>query len=1174
MSKSKIFLKNKLLLLVVIAIIMFASGLTLINANHLKSIFANEIFPYNNLNNGNFTLNKDNNKPASPKNWTLCNQLPSNVKAGIIDLNPTVFKENQEENYNLSSAPTTYSNITEEDSKILMINSRTGKANVGYKSDSFELKNNSYYSISVWAYSQLETNTFGTIVLNNENLTKNNSFTVSTSGQWKEYMFFVKTNSINSLENCNLQLWLGKNDNQVSAQGSSGAIFFDNIKINELDSQSFKALYNACENTSTTPLIIDLQNNYENIIENANFENDLNDSWVPVSFNDTNLEDENILKGIYYIDDQSNNYVKNILKVDTAPTDGNFLNNHKALLLNSLKKEESFGYESKAFSLDENSIYKLTIWTKSKIKTGNAQIVLIEQPFNQNDEYFDNLNENLKTFTLNVSNSAENSKTNNWIENSFYISTRTFSLSNKSDYSFNLKLQLLLGNEETPAKGYVFFDNITLEKITSADLETAISNGGNIKEANFNSESNALLNNGGFNSLEINYSEYPYAPKNWTLNSDIEEFYQLNGVINTSEDKYLQFRTNIQTKIDNNELSSTALSVSNPLLNSKYPENNVLMIGTLKNGYQYYESDKITLNKNSYYSLSVSVNTFAINNGFAGLRLVNANNTVVGEILKISTNENWNNYLFNIKTGDEDTEIKLQLNFGLESKGTGFACFDNVKLITSSEEDYDSTSSVYYTKTRKVNLSQDDFTNISYDKNLSTGFYTPYGWKFETIETDYSELKYGVINTSENNQFTSPEQASNSNILYLNAINSDTYLGYSTEKEYKIAQNSYYKISVWVKTENLAHYSDKDGEYGASFLVESQDGSFKGFKGVNTNEEWQEYSIFVNSSDETTFKIYLTLGNTKNSVRGSVYFSTLNFQSIDETSYIEGVKELENSSTINNVMAIGNTDVKKENTEDETTSNNFNFDLTLLSSIITAVAIIVAIAGLCIRKFHHKKPVKIGKGDYDRTLIMKKVKEQEQKISSNNLKLEELRKQLENIKNEISLAKAEYKQEIANIEDSFKNELVSLASTSTASPLELKLNEEVENKLSASEINEIKKQNKVNSNIQEKLSQEEFDNLLKEIDKIKANNQLVEQQRKEIETLKTNAKTSKENKKEDRKKAYEIRRKALIEQYNLVEKQIELLYQEELELIKEYKLYKKQVKFKKLEIKENKKKNK
>lgn len=1103
-------LKNKILSLIILALVLMLNGLALFGIGTSK-LLANSIIEFTDLNNGDFTSTSSSKKPATPNNWNLTDDLPENVKAGVISLNETVFEENKED-YNLDSAPTKYSNITTSDSNILMLNARTGVANIGYKSNTFTFEKGSYYSISVWAYSQTQNNAYGSIALTgNDALTsKVNSVKVATLGTWQEYQFYVKTNSINSLENLTLELWLGDSNGSQST-GATGAIFYDNIQINQLTAETYQRLYQASQDAKSNVIEIDLQSQTEDIINNADFESTTLSGWTAVSNNNSNIDDSNNINGVYAIDDINDKYAKEVLKVNEAPTNGNTYNNKKALLINNSASKESIGYESDAFTLEENSIYKLSVWSKSNIEEGTAQIVLAEQPYKQEDKNYDKFNENLKSFSLNLS-SSTNDLTNDWIEYSMFITTRSYTPISNNDYNFSLKLQLWVGTESSPAKGYAFFDNITLTKINSAELAKATSNSTNNTKANFMDLTDGEIVDGGFNQIEIAdvSTSYPYAPSKWTLTSTNTDTYnQLNGIINTNSTKFSAFKAQLEADINSSKKSPLANSVINPILNSSYPDNNILMIGNLTDNYQQYESQSISLKADSYYSLSVDVLTYNLNKATAGIRLI-SDDIVASEILKITTNGNWENYKLLIKTGSTDTTATLQLSLGINQEGSGYAYFDNAVLSTLTEEQYND-GEVTCKEFRKVNLANDDFTNTSYSVNQSTGLYDANGWTFSTIETDYSELNYGIVDTSKTAGYTTPDDASSKNIMMLNIVNSNSYLSYSSKKLYEISQDSYYEISIYVKTNNISHYSEEDGEYGASFLVTGDNKTFNGFKGIDTNGEWKKYSIFVNSSDKTDYTLILALGNSTDFVSGEVQFSTLLVNKIEETAYTEGVKVLEDKNAPDNVMAIGNTDIVTEDDgDDETDDNGFVFDFNLISGLITALAILIALIGFGIRKIHYKKPVKIGKGDYDRTLLLKKVQEHEQKMASHNNKLEELRQQLEQIKQEIIDAKASYKAEVNSIEDSFKQEITTLEQETAT---------------------DVERQN-------------------------------------EIAMLKQQAKDNRQAVKLEKKHAYNEKRKALLEKYNLIEKEIELLYQEELELIKEYKLYKKQVKAKRLEIKE------
>ena len=1117
-SKKNFF--NRFLTLLIVAMALLCSGIMLINKDSIE-LFA-KVEDYTDFTNGNFTT-PSGETIANPTGWELTNTKPSNVKAGIIDLSTTVFTEKKED-YNLDYTPNSYDYITSTDSRVLMINSKDNRTNLGYKSNSFKLSNNTYYSISIWANTEYGTNSaYGHIVLKNDkfNSLVSNNFTIQTNGSWKEYVFFVKTNSINELDNCTLELWLGDDiDTQStgSSQGSKGAILFDTITIKQYDEVSFNDYYTSTEATKN---LIDLQNENLNIIENADFEdattvNGEYKGWTLKS-NNSDTDDENLVNGIYDITDESDAYVKNVLKVDTAPTTAEILGNTKALLINSTKDKVSVGYESNAFTLEESSIYKLTIYAKGTF-SGNAQITLNEQPFKEDNPYYDKFNENLQKFSLEITSS------NSWNQYSFYITTRSYSALNDNDYSFLLKLGLWLGTEDNMTSGYVFFDNITIEKINSSDLTTGSSQS-NSTTANFMGENSAEIKDGGFNYITNTdaTSSYPFALAHWTLDSTLDEYDRLNGIMNTSANGFNALTNNVNTLISQGKLSNFASNIINPVINASYPNNNILVIGNLVSGKQLYQSSDITLSANNYYTISVKIYTYFLNNANAGIKLV-SDNITLGEILNIDTEETWTTYTFNIKTDADEVTANLQLSLGENAQGTGYAFFDNAILTTKTEDYFNSV--VTTDKTQKIiNLSVEDFTNTSHFVDTNTGLYTPNAWTISTNGASEELIEYGVLNTK-NTEYTIPEDENvkSKNILKLSAINTDSYLVYNSKQTKAIAANSYYAISVWINTKNIRYTSEEEGNYGASFFIKDVNGDFKGFYGIDTNNEWTLYTIYVNSSDASNFTLYLSLGNSTDLVTGEALFSTLTFKTITDTEYADGVSVLEDSN-IKNVMAIGNTDIVKtdDNNEEETTTNSFNFDFTLASSLITALAIIIALVGFGIRRFNHKKPVKIGKGDYDRSFLVDKLKEQEEKIDKNSAKVEELRQELETIRNDIAKAKAEYKAELEAIENKYIEQV---------------------------------------SNV---------DTILAEVENIKEENEEKIAKIKQANELKANAKLEREEIKKQKKLDYEARRKLLLEKYNLIEKQIELLYQEELELIKEYKLYKKQVKAKKLEIKESKK---
>lgn len=1100
MNKQSFKLKNKIITTIFLSLIFMFSGIFLLTKT--SKVYAENFVEFTGINNTKFTSTSSSKLPSSPSNWTLTvSDIPSNVKAGVISLEDSDFLANNNENYNLNSKPLNYFGLSSEDSKVLMLNARTGQANIGYKSNTFTLNKNSYYSISVWTYTETEKNTYGTMVLSSNGIESTNACTIATFGNWKKYTMLVATNSLISLSDCSLQLWLGSNTGSQDI-GASGAIFFDNIETYELSENEFND--RSSQLNANDSVIINLKDEKLSLIEDAgistNFETD-KDGWTFTSKN--TIYGENTISGVYNVDDTSSNYVKNVLKIDTAPTTGNFANNHKALFINNLKDAVSVGYESNAFELENNSIYKLSVWTKSKLTSGKAQLVLSEQPFDE--ENYTDFNKNLKTFTLDVSQST-NKLTNDWIEHSFFITTRTFSPIASADYKCKVKLGLWVGTESEPAIGYSFFDNISICKITT---EKANETGSTISKANFMEESSASIKNGGFNSIEINNVEnsYPFTPNNWTISSSDQNLTKLlNGVVNTSENNFEKLQNSINEKIAQNKLSSYATNIKNSIVDVNFPDNNVLLIGNLSNNYQYYESEDIALEKNSYYTLSVMVSTNVSNTAKSSIKLL-SNNVTIGEITNISTNGLWQTYSFQIKTGNNAVSAKLQLALGSNSKmGTGFTFFDNTSLNKSSEDKFASILA----NSKKIDLSVEDFTNVSDEKNIYSGLLVPNAWSFNSSEQNVDDVKYGVVDTSINLNYTTPNSTTK-NILTIESTNTEGYYNYASKNFYTVEANSYYKLTVWVKTNNVNHSkNEKDSQYGASVLLTSDNAETKGFKGIVTDGEWTKYTMFINSTDKVDYSLVLALGNSKDYVNGSVNFSTIILESIERDAYVDGVASIEKDSTINNIMAIGNTDVKKEEETEDSDKTGFQFDFALVSSIITAVAIIIAVVGVAVRKVKFKKVVKVPTGDYDRNIMIKKVQEHEQKISANDEKLNNLKQQLDLLKLEISEAKLSYKLEIEKIEEDYKTNILTIETS--------------------------------NNNDKET-----------------------------IKSLKKDAKVNKDEIRKQKEIAYNERRKALEEKFHLIEKEIELVYQEELRLINEYKFYKKQVKLKKQERKLNKK---
>lgn len=999
-----------------------------------------------------------------PTGWTSKNSSEL-ITSGIISLDSTIFDKNRVDKYKLSYIPSAYP--SRNDDQVLMINSQDALVNTGYTSSDFTLEKNSYYKLTFKAYTEstdARKTTASANLLGNSVL-ENSVINIITEGAWTEYTFLIATDNIVDTT-ANLELWLGAK-NGVKSYGS---VLFDEIRLYKISSDSFESLSNTL--SSDRAKIIDFTSELSpSQFANNSFENSTLTDWQALTKNDSSLGNANNYSGLITF---NNGDYEALYKLSQDIS--SLGENINALLINN-NEASSIGYKSSTITLQQHHTYKISFLVNANIESGKASAILVA---------------NGKKYTLEISTTS----TASWTEYSFYVQGHSF----KDAEAY---LELWLGESEI-SKGYVLFDEIKVYPISTSEYESGIS-GSNALEVDLAPQSSLSVSNGMFNLVENDSrnSSYPFTPQDWTQNGGDKNTIK-SGIINTQD-------------------VSMISQIFNP--SSSYENNNILMIGNLgKIAQTYTTSSTISLSSSSYYKLTFKVQTQGLDaNAKAGFRIY-ADNFTIKEILDISTqDQEWTTYTIYIHTSTTSLNAKIELSLGKYNSGLGFAFFDDISLISTTESMFNSNSNA---NTYKVDLASDDFTNVSTKKD---GIYTSNTFKEENAN---GSVISGVIDVNEFETFfvgeTNPNLPTNikGNLLMIRASDDVSYSLLSNQK-YSLSSGSYYKISVWVKTMGLSQsegnkvlVKGSTTEYypmGATITLTDIN---KTFSGINTNGEWTEYIYYINSTDSADIQVKLGLGSDNAKTKGIVYFTNLSIQEIESNDYYTNVAPLEDDATITNIMAVGSTKVEETPTE-STTSDPVNFDWLLVPTLISALALVIAIIGVAVRKFakKHPRPVRIKTSDYKRENSLEKEYEHLQAIKKQQEKMEKLQVELDEIKAQLNASKAEFKQQEKQNKQRIEN------------TIKLKKKEAIkqEKQLDVQDAKQIKAQSKA---------------------EIKA----YRQQQHEIF-------------KKEKYTAYLAKQAELQRRFDMIEAEIEAIYQEELRLIKLYKEYKKAVRLKKQELK-------
>lgn len=792
-----------------------------------------------------------------------------------------------------------------------------------------------------------------------------------TDNGWGTFTFYIATNQLTAETGLDFEVWLGS-----KTDVSTGNVFFNNVTVEQFDNNTFN---NLTKNLSSSAKLIDLRdkNVDETPIANANFDSvNLYSGWKVVA-QDANVSDiESIDTSSFQKSDLFNKY--DLSAEDLSDTNMRSKDTKALFMANS---EDSYtAIESiENFTFERQRYYKLSVWAWSNSKKSTGYISLVDST--------DNDDITMSDANLTVSSTATKSDaTNGWVEYSFYIYGHKF-------LDTTAKLRLSIGSETTNGSGYAYFDNVTLQEITYKQFSDN-SSASNSTTFNYNKTNDAYtIANYSFDITEnetINNS-YPLAPATWTYSyKETADKSLINGVVNTHSTLFNADKLRIN--------GSTAPSNPGKL---PYQEedayNNVLMMGSRYVSTQSYTSQTFNLNANSYYKLSMYVNAPM---GSAKIKVSNAIATIYEQ--SDITSYAWTEFVTYIKTGTKEDSVTIELSLDNTSVNTKFAFFDEVVLNESSQTIFEeinaSVPTTIYTGTHisKVDLQNYDFENNAGSLN-----------GFEESGVKKGETYARIENTNEEHSIIA-HSGNNALVIYCSDnINKVNYFA-TTKRSYTLSASSYYKISVFVLTRSISE--------GGATVTLSGTGLDKSFYNIDTetlnNNEWTEYSFYVNAKSETTATLQLGLGNSTTKSSGYAMFDDITIEKLD-VSDDEAFETLTSSlnSQNNQTILVESTeeeDNKEEASEEETFKGSFNWYLA--TSLITALAIIIAVVGTLLRKINFKRPKKV-KTPYDRRKTLDVSLDKKERIARRQEEIKVLEQQLKEIEDEIAGIKREVEVE-------------------------------------------------------------------------------------------------------------------------------------------------------------------
>ena len=941
----------------------FASFLSLPN-NQITSAVSSDVISseaVSGFTNSDFETGSGSSRPQTPSNWSIVedeNNPKTPEASGLISLNTTEFQQNRTD-YKLDG----YTNPPTQNSAnhVLMINGNDTELYYGYQSDStVTLNANSYYQIRLKVYTDSKTNgAIASVYLNGEDfndLETAKITRINTNRTWQDVVFYVATSTTKN-STVNLQLYLGQkaHTNDKVAVTSNGFALFDDVNITRLSGAEFARLTTTQNlNQNTTVVSLDETQIIESgagFVENGNFENGLN-GWTDLD----NTANGNI------------QYVSNLNQSVTINDEEVIFNTHQAYDSRGqsgvvISANNGYaGIKSADIEIKQHQIYRITFWAKGVLDSGSLNIEL-------SGILPDTLEETKQSATITALSTSTSALNGSWSLYEFYIVGHPL-----SDCTINLTLGL--GSESSSATGYVAFSDIKSYLVTTQQMSDGQALNSEAQTLEMYPTSTYTFNNFSFNFVEIDSLEenltYPLKPQNWTASNENNTS---SGVVKLSKG------------------STTSLD-------------NVLRLSTA-NDYQGYTSESVSLSANAYAQITVEAYAPTLSTGNAYIIIQNTDGVILAQHKISASNNGWTTYSIYLHNYNASQDLTATLSLGNENEtSTGRIFFDNCIIQTDlTEDDFNAVNA-------SSNIIKTDLNTNLLDVTISTNNTTPLFWDLNVASNeDNAVVSSGIINANDwesypflNGNPETPEgEDLSSNILVINS-SSPVYAYYASKLSYTFTANSYYKLSVYVKTTDLtqddpSEYTD-DGQqllHGASIILSNIDNSFVA---INTNSnkddtsldaenEWIEYIMYIYTTSDTTSTIQLGLGSTNMPTAGYAYFSNLTITSLTEDEYNNETLDYDTEDPTNlpsNVLLATNV---PEDDEDNTTPTTFgHIDPFAISTIIIAIAILVAVVGVFFKRFYKARPKKVAvvnSSDYDRLqTLLKDVDRRERKTAVNH----------------------------------------------------------------------------------------------------------------------------------------------------------------------------------------------
>lgn len=808
--------------------------------------------------------------------------------------------------------------------------------------------NNKYYKVSVWANSYLTSGNASVRLTNGSNDDSNNYTidNISTEGTWTEYTFYVASNQSRSTQ-LYLELWLGYGGQNDTSTHAVGAVFFDNITLEEVSEEDYN---NASDSANIKK--ISLKTTEENMtsLDLNNFKVFNSEDAIANRSEFKVIDTDNFTADTYFktnpgkpVDFESSIFNSSVLAIN------NYLPTATAL---STLSYDGTNITKNTITIAPNKAYAISMYVKTENIASsqglNIEILKYNKDYKQDKQDFEKAYTSVASFTnINTENLEDLKGYNDYTLFTFYILGAELE---ENEIAVSVSLGSGTGSDySTLVTGYAYISSMYVENVSYSQYTSATS-ATNVKSYSLSGSANAseVSSNGFFKYVDIsdtenlygnevidengNIKDYLGVPTNWSVNnSEIlkdETFKNMAGILNLNNTSQVNAFGGIDVSTFYNGAEKYFSVEKNPSVLAIKKGDNTSVLG--------YTSNSISLSANSYYAFAIWAK--ATEGSPFSISLTTATADEQSKFATLVGDGNWHLYTIYVETGISSASVTLTLNAGYENAAdtSSTVFFAGATYASSNKDTFEnaqsSAQSDVLTQSWLIDSFDDvkdaedlfapnNFTGALVDTEASSDSDTLVSGVIDKNKTDFSAIDLNPDNKDDeaiiNAIFNNEQTNVGDNVLVIYNKDNTAY-GY-TSNSATLEAGKYYKISIWILTYKLAvngDAEDLDENFvpTASVILKANNKTYQFGRKLNSSSEeydkqrivntstysedgketigkWTEFSFYIFAEEDiesTTATLTVSLGFTGEDyyLSGYVFADNFSVEEIDAENFI------------------------------------------------------------------------------------------------------------------------------------------------------------------------------------------------------------------------------------------------------------------------------------------------